>query len=153
MAFLPPLHRLGTCSPCRRGASTGVLLANENLCPICLARLNGPPNLEATDAEFEAYLRTVPPGQPNSWAFACPNHHIFHKACITTWADKSKVCPECSAPLTYPAPPAAAAPPAAPAEEAGEDEAMDDEEEGEPSDLPPFMGARPLRERSDDLDF
>ena len=158
MAALPPLHRLGTCSPCRRGASTGVLLANSNLCPICLSRLNGPPNLEATDAEFENYLQTLPPGQPNFWTYACRNHHMFHKTCITNWANKSRVCPTCKAPLTYPAPAAAAGPSTAPAEaeEAEEDEAEttdEEEEEGEPSDLPPFMGVRPLRERSDDLDF
>lgn len=103
---LPPLHSLRLCEPscARRAASTGssVELAGGILCGYC-----------GEDLKNDAFGNPVAEGLPNPWAFACENHHIFHKTCmdeIRNYAvthQQPPKCPDCRSPLLYgaPAPP------------------------------------------------
>lgn len=103
---LPPLHSLRLCEPscARQAASTGssVELADGILCGYC-----------GEDLKNDAFGNPVAEGLPNPWAFACENHHIFHKTCMdeirnyaVTHQEPPK-CPDCRSPLLYgaPAPP------------------------------------------------
>ena len=100
---LPPLHSLRLCEPscARRAASTGssVELAGGILCGYC-----------GEDLKDDAFGNPVAAGLPNPWAFACENHHIFHKTCmdeIRNYAvthQQPPRCPDCRAPLLYGAP-------------------------------------------------
>ena len=103
---LPPLHSLRLCEPscARQAASTGssVELADGILCGYC-----------GEDLKNDAFGNPVAAGLPNPWAFACENHHIFHKTCmdeIRNYAvthQQPPKCPDCRSPLLYgaPAPP------------------------------------------------